>query len=152
MDQTMTRTEKVNDLRAQIDTLVRELRDLQRDLQREDIENFLIDAKANVGRCFVYNHGGSSHKEYAIITDVPQVEHGSSGMSLNRCQFPCVILDADDLDDIVPFYSDTLYTQDGRNFPNWSEISRDEFNTQLLWYMSLFSRRIYNEDEGGADS
>ena len=146
MDQAMARTKRAMEIREQIDALEKELRDLR----REDIENFLAEAKSNIGRCFVSERYG--HMEYAIIIDVPQEQLRMSGIDINRHQFPCVILDTYNDGDPVPFYSDTLFTRDGRNFPDWSEISQEEFNTQLLGNMSLFSRRIYKEDEGGGDS
>lgn len=118
-----------------------ELQNKQRSLLYECDDEFLENAKVNIGRCFFDKYTGN----YVKVIDVPQCKwHNVGGREINRYQYPALFI-GNDLDEeycVIPFYTDTLFSGawgDG-NYQNnpYKEISKEEFDKQFIKAVEQF--------------
>ncbi len=117
------------------------LQNEQRELLKKDDEDFQKRAKVNVGRCFY----DSSTKTYIKVIDVPQTKSMMWGEHMNRYQYPAIFV-GNDVDDNVPFYSDTLFSgiwgEGNDMFKKHQEISEEEFDTAFTNALDSFRKYI----------
>lgn len=127
----------------ELDRLNQEIAALQsrrRQLLRAEDENFLEQAKSNIGRCFYEIDTGV----YAKVVDVPKVMHTMNGDNLNRYQFPAIFIgkNKEDNDSVVPVYMDTIFSGAwgvGYDpFYHYKEIPKEVFEAKFLEAMELF--------------
>lgn len=122
----------------EIDQKIAELRQERNKLEAEDREKFFEVAKNNIGRCFKVDG------VFVKVIDVPVVEETKTGTRCNEYQYPALWLDDDD---VIPFYSITLFSgawgvgHDVFN-NNYEEISKEEFNAEFDRRIAEFVKKI----------
>lgn len=123
---------------------INELQNKQHELWKQCDDEFLEQAKSNAGRCF-YN---TKTNVYVKIIDVPQREYDGTYSHVNRYQYPAIFVGKDeyDIDDIIPFYMDTLFSGAWGEgyYPNnpYKEISKEEFDKQFVKVIEQFKEDV----------
>lgn len=138
----MTNDERIKQLNQQIFELRKELNVL---LEASD-QQFLEEAKVNIGRCFF----NADTNTYAKVINVPQVIQTMRGSDLNRYQYPAIFIgkNPDFQDCVSPFYEECLFSgawgigYDPKE--QWKEISSEIFNRKFQEVQSEFQSFVIN--------
>ena len=91
--------------------------------------------------------------QYVRVLDVPQEQWDRTGNPhFNRYQYPALFLgyEVDDVERIIPFYYDTLFSGvwgDGNNLleKNVFEITREQFEKEFNRRIDEFKQKIFHE-------
>lgn len=136
-----------NNHKQELDNITKQINELQQkqyELWKECVDEFLEQAKQNIGRCF-YN---TQTNVYVKIMDVPQYEYNKAHPHINLYQYPAIFVGKDETenDGIIPFYTDTLFSGiwgEG-NYKNnpYKEISKEEFNIQFAKVLEQFYKMV----------
>lgn len=107
----------------EIDAEISKLKQLRKELEKQERQEFQNNAQKNVGRCFKIN--GNT---YAKVIDVPQEQWTRTHSIFNEYQYPALFL----TNDTIPFEEDTLFSGAwgvGNNDPwtTYEEITQEEF-------------------------
>lgn len=143
------KSEKQEEL-DRINKQICELKNKQRSLIYECDDEFLEQAKVNIGRCFFDRSTGT----YVKVIDVPQRKwFNHSGNEINRYQYPALFI-GKNLDEeycVIPFYTDTLFSGawgEG-HYPNnpYKEILKEEFDKQFVKAIEQFKEDIISDGQ-----
>lgn len=134
------KTQKEEEL-DRINKKICELQNKQKRLIRECDNEFLEQAKVNIGRCFFDRSTGA----YVKVIDVPQRKWFSySGNEINRYQYPAFFIGKDSGEEyrVIPFYIATLFSGawGEEHYPNnpYKEISKEEFDKHFIKAIEQF--------------
>lgn len=127
-----------------------ELQNKQRSLMYECDDEFLEQAKVNIGRCFF----DMSTCTYVKVIDVPQRKwYSFSGNEINRYQYPALFIEKDLGEEycVIPFYTDTLSSGAWGEgyYPNnpYKEITKEEFDKQFINAIEQFKECIISDGQ-----
>lgn len=132
----------------EIDRQIQELKNQRYELEKQEREEFKKEAIKNVGRCFI------AEGQYVKVIGIPQEEYDRIGeCHFNQYQYPALFIGVNTktfktkLEDIVPFYEDTLFSGAwgvGNNIFNkeYKEITQEEFNAKFDIVLREFKRKI----------
>ena len=125
----------------EIDHQIQELKNQRYEIEMQEREEFKKKAVENVGRCFIVDG------KYAKVIDIPQEEWDMSGhCHFNEYQYPAIFIGREYEDDLVPFYSDYLFSRAWSNGPypieKYQEITPEEFNAEFDRVLHNFRRKI----------
>lgn len=132
----------------EIDQQIRELKNQRYELEKKEIEEFKKEAVKNVGRCFIVG------RQYAKVIGIPKEKYDKVGNCyFNQYQYPALYIGVNtkpfeiDLDNVVPFYTDTLFSGAwgvGNNIldTKYKEITPKEFEAEFDRVLHKFRRKI----------
>lgn len=115
----------------ELETEIKRLENLRVERTREDYENFIKEAKKNIGRCF------KDDKETFIkVIGVPPLSARKSGVNYNPHRYPAFFLTSlPTREDEMPFYYDSIFSgawgQGNSTLHTYEEITEEEYNKEL---------------------
>lgn len=136
----------------ELDCIIKQIRELQNkryELWKQCDNEFLEQAKSNVGRCFY----DTKTNVYVKIIDVPHSEFDDTCSHVNRYQYPAIFIGKNSsyVDDIIPFYIDTLFSGawgEGHSLINpYREISKEEFDKQFVKTIERFKECVISNGQ-----
>lgn len=125
----------------EIDKQIQELKNQRYELEKQEREEFKKKAVENVGRCFI------TCGKYAKVIDIPQEKLDNHfHIHFNEYQYPAIFIGREYPDDLIPFYSDYLFSRGWSNAPclveKYKEITQEEFNAEFDRVLKEFRNKI----------
>lgn len=133
----------------EIDKQIQELKNQRYEIEKQEREEFKKEAIKNVGRCFI------AEGQYVKVIGIPKEEYDSVGRCIfNQYQYPALYIGVNtkpfeiNFNNIVPFYTDTLFSGAwgvGHNIleKEYKEITQEEFNAEFERVLQQFKRKVY---------
>ena len=129
----------------EINKQINELQKQRMQLEKEDREKFKIEAKKNVGRCFIVSYK-NQERSYVKVIDIPQEISAMTGTILNEYQYPAIYIEEKEK---IPFEEDDLFSGAWNGIKNiaglsYKEITEKEFNKKFEEVLENFKNKIIN--------
>lgn len=117
----------LKDRLRELDKQISQLEIERRELQKEADEEFKVDNRCHIGRCFMIGK-----TRWAIVVDTPAKEYTPHGVVFNRYQFPALFVSFNEEDKDCPIYYDTIFSGawgvgDNISGIHYEEVFSDEF-------------------------